>query len=164
MSRRTAESNKAIRLAWSREQELVKEGKETRDWTFEQQQDILEKGKAYDEEGYAFQGQHMKSAEKYPEFQGDPHNIQFLTRVEHLEAHDGDWMNPTNWYYNPVTKEKIDFDDGKFIPCQIVFLSEPVVIVKVEKAFEENKTADNSSKSKENTNSNVNRGSPNIKT
>lgn len=112
MSRRTSESNKAILAAWNKEQELVREGKGTRDWTPEQQQDILDKGKAYDENGRAFEGQHMKSAEKYPEYQGDPENIQFLTRAEHLEAHDGNWQNPTNWYFNPVTKEKVDFGDG----------------------------------------------------
>lgn len=129
MSRRTAESNKAILAAWNKEQELVQEGKGTRDWTPEQQQDILEKGKAYDEDGFAFQGQHMKSAERYPEYQGDPENIQFLTRAEHLEAHDGNWKNPTNWYFNPVTKEKIDFGDGPFISCEIIQLTETIVPV-----------------------------------
>lgn len=71
----------------------------------------------------------MKSAEKYPEYQGEPGNIQFLTRAEHLEAHDGSWQNPTNWYFNPVTKEKLDFGDGPFIPCEIIRLKEPVVSV-----------------------------------
>ena len=127
MSRRTAESNKAILAAWNKEQELVQKGKGTREWTLEQQQDILEKGKAYDEDGVAFQGQHMKSAEMYPEYQGDPRNIQFLTRAEHLEAHDGNWRNPTNWYFNPVTKEKFDFGDGPFIPCEIIQLPEPIM-------------------------------------
>ena len=42
MSRRTSESNKAILAAWNKEQELVREGKGTRDWTPEQQQDILD--------------------------------------------------------------------------------------------------------------------------
>lgn len=129
MSRRTSESNKAILAAWNKEQELVREGKGTRDWTPEQQQDILDKGKAYDENGRAFEGQHMKSAEKYPEYQGDPENIQFLTRAEHLEAHDGNWQNPTNWYFNPVTKEKLNFGDGPVIPCEIIQLAEPVVSV-----------------------------------
>ena len=68
MSRRTAESSKAIRVAWNKEQELVLEGQGTREWTPQQQQDILNKGKAYDDEGFAFEGQHMKSAEKYPEY------------------------------------------------------------------------------------------------
>ena len=127
MSRRTAESNKAILAAWIKEQELVKEGKGTRNWTPQQQQDILEIGKAYDDNGKAFEGQHMKSAEMYPEYQGSPGNIQFLTRAEHLEAHDGSWQNPTNWYFNPVTKEKIDFGDGPFIPCEIIQLSAPTI-------------------------------------
>lgn len=127
MSRRTVESNRAILAAWNKEQELVHEGKGTREWTPQQQQDILEKGKAYDDNGKAFEGQHMKSAEMYPEYQGEPGNIQFLTRAEHLEAHDGNWQNPTNWYFNPVTKEKFDFGDGPFIPCEIIQLSEPII-------------------------------------
>lgn len=122
------ERNKAIRLAWEREQELVAEGKGTRDWSPEQQKDILdpEKGKAYDENGRAFEGQHMKSAAEYPEYQGDPNNIQFLTREEHLEAHKGSWQNPTNWYYNPDTKEFVDFGENEPTPCEAISLSEPV--------------------------------------
>lgn len=122
------ERNKAIRLAWEREQALVAEGKGTRDWTKEQQQDILDpdKGKAYDDNGRAFEGQHMKSVAEYPEYQGDPDNIQFLTREEHLEAHKGSWQNPTNWYYNPETKEFVDFGDSKPIPCKVLTLSEPL--------------------------------------
>lgn len=120
--------NKAIRLAWEREQKLVAEGKGTREWSQIQQKDILdpEKGKAYDENGRAFEGQHMKSAAEYPEHQGNPDNIQFLTREEHLEAHKGSWQNPTNWYYDPITKEFTDFGDGDFIPCKVIKLSDPV--------------------------------------
>ena len=144
MSRRTAESNKAILAAWNKEQELVQKGKGTREWTPQQQQDILDKGKAYDEDGVAFQGQHMKSAEMYPEYQGDPGNIQFLTRAEHLEAHNGNWRNPTNWYFNPVTKEKFDFGDGPFIPCEIIQLQEPVVTVpNDDSSFKEQKSEEN---------------------
>lgn len=122
------ERNKAIRLAWEKEQQLVREGKGTRDWTKEQQKDILDpdKGKAYDESGRAFEGQHMKSAAEYPEYQGDPDNIQFLTREEHREAHKGSWQNPTNWFYNPETKEYIDFGDNKPTPCEVINLSDPV--------------------------------------
>lgn len=122
------ERNKAIRLAWEREQKLVAEGKGTRDWSQDQQKDILDpdKGKAYDENGRAFEGQHMKSAAEYPEYQGDPDNIQFLTRDEHLETHKGSWQNPTNWYYNPGTKEFVDFGENKPIPCAAISLSEPV--------------------------------------
>ena len=125
---------KAIRKAWEREQGLVAEGKGTRDWTKEQQEDILDpaKGKAYDENGRAFEGQHMKSAAEYPEYQGDPNNIQFLTKEEHLEAHKGSWQNPTNWYYNPETKEFVDFGENKPISCEVINLSEPVRIPIVE--------------------------------
>ena len=127
MSNRTALANKAIAQAWLNEQNLVSQGKGTRDWTVEQQKDILEKGKAYDENGRAFEGQHMKSVEAFPEYQSDPENIQFLTRDEHLDAHNGDWKNPTNWYYDPVTKEKHDFGSNKFEPCPVIQLSNPIV-------------------------------------
>ena len=130
MSRRTAEANKAIRLAWEREQDLVSEGKGTRDWTKEQQQDILDpdKGKAYDDKGRAFEGQHMKSVAEYPEYQGNPDNIQFLTKDEHLEAHKGSWQNPTNWYFNPDTKEFVDFGEGEPVQCKIIDLNDPISI------------------------------------
>lgn len=97
----------------------------------------------------------MKSAEKYPEYQGDPGNIQFLTRAEHLEAHDGNWRNPTNWYFNPVTKDKLDFGDGPVIPCEIIQLAKPVVSVsnmdsslseqRIERKEQSDKTKDESS-------------------
>ncbi len=134
------ERNKAVREAWNKELELVQEGKGTREWTPEQQKDILEKGRAYDENGKAFEGQHMKSAEMYPEYQGEPGNIQFLTREEHLAAHDGNWQNPTNWYYNPVTKEKFDFGDGPFIPCEIIQLREPIIFSTADSTIQENVT------------------------
>ena len=125
------ERNKAIRKAWEKEQLLVQEGKGTRDWSKEQQADILDpdKGKAYDDQGRAFVGQHMKSAAKYPEYQGNPDNIQFLTYDEHLEAHKGSWQNPTNWYYDPITKEYTDFGDNAPTPCSIIELSAPFVRV-----------------------------------
>lgn len=130
MSRRTAEANKAVREAWENEQKLVREGTGTRDWTLEQQKDILECGKAHDENGKAFEGHHMQSVEKHPESQGDSGNIQFLTKQEHYAAHGGCWQNPTNWYYDPITKEIFDFGDGKYVPCKVIALSEPLSIAK----------------------------------
>lgn len=129
MSRRTFEANKAILAAWEKEQDLVREGKGTRDWTQEQQKDILDRGKAYDDNGRAFEGQHMKSVEKYPEYQGDPNNIQFLTKAEHLEAHHGNWQNPTNWYYDPVSKRFVAFGECELIPCKVIKLSNPVITI-----------------------------------
>ena len=135
MSRRTSEASKAIRDAWKREQKLVSEGKATRDWTLEQQKEILELGKVYyhskdpDDinEGKAFEGHHMKSAEAYPEYQGDSENIQFLSRSEHQEAHGGDFRNHTNGYFDPVTKITLEFGDNKYEPCKIINLTNPIV-------------------------------------
>lgn len=140
MSRRTSEASKAIRKAWEKEKELVAEGKGTRDWTTEQQNEILEFGKAYyhsddpndKHDGDAFIGHHMKSAEAYPEYQGDPENIQFLSYPEHQEAHKGNWQIPSNWYYDPVTKEYTEFGEGKFLPCKVISLTEPIQIPSIE--------------------------------
>lgn len=125
MSRRTSESNKAIALAWENEQKRVSEGKGTRDWSPEQQNDILERGKAYDDEGKAFRGHHMRSVSISPEEQGNPDNIQFLSHEEHIEAHVICWQ-PTNWYYDPITKQRVDFGDGPIIPCPVIDLSQPI--------------------------------------
>ena len=134
MSRRTAEANKAIKKAWERERDLVQNGKGTRDWTREQQEDILDpdKGKAYDEQGRAFEGQHMKSVAEYPEHQGNPDNIQFLTKEEHLEAHRGSWQNPTNWYYDPKTRAFLEFGESELVPCKVMDLSDPIVVFLVD--------------------------------
>lgn len=126
MSNRTYEATKAIAIAWIKEQQLVAEGKGTVDWTQSQQYDILDKGKTYDEDGKAFEGHHMKSAEMYPEYQGDPENIQFLSRQEHKEAHGGNFQNPTNGYYDPISKITKDFGEGIYEPCKVIELSDPV--------------------------------------
>lgn len=152
MSRRTSEASKAVAVAWSNEQQLVSEGKGTRDWTQEQQQDILDNGKAYDKNGKAFEGHHMKSAERYSEYQGDPENIQFLTRQEHYEAHSGNFQNSTNGYYDPATKLTRDFGLNKCEPCEVIELSAPVANSKVQEGVE---SGDESAANNEN---NVNEG------
>lgn len=129
MSRRPSDADRAVREAWEHEKQLVLEGKGTRDWTPDQQKSIIDKGKAYDDDGRAFEGQHMKSVAVYPEYQGNPDNIQFLTKEEHLEAHKGNWQNPTNWYYDPVTKEYTYFGVNELIPCAIIELNNPVYVV-----------------------------------
>lgn len=113
MSRRTAEASKAIRQVWVREQQLVQEGKGTRDWTPAQQQDICISGKAHDEDGRAFEGHHMQNAVSRPEYQGDPENIQFLTHDEHFAAHNFNWQNPTNGYYDYISGKTLDFGNQK---------------------------------------------------
>ncbi|MDD6177109.1 MAG: hypothetical protein PUB15_04015 [Ruminobacter sp.] len=87
----------------------------------------------------------MKSVEKYPEFQSDSKNIQFLTRKEHLEAHDGNWKKPTNWYYNPYNKEKSVFDENSYVPCKIINLGQSII------EFFENLKVLSSSENKSNT-------------
>ncbi|MCC0645672.1 teneurin-3 [Clostridioides sp. ZZV14-6150] len=131
MSRRTSEANKAICKAWNAEQQLVQEGKGTRDWTPEQQKDILEKGKAYDEKGKAFEGHHMLNVEKFPEHQGNPQNIEFLSRTEHLQAHDGNYQNTTLGYFDYITGETRLFENGNLEPCIVIELSNPIINISV---------------------------------
>lgn len=121
MSNRTAEANKAIVAAWERETDLVRQGQGTRNWTPKQQADILTKGKAYDENGKAFEGHHMKSVEEYPECQGNPNNIQFLARSEHLAAHNGYFVNPTNGRYDPETGKTTQMGEN-------ITAAEPIIL------------------------------------
>ena len=130
MARDRKACQKAIAEAWKREQELVLQGKATREWTEEQQLDIIELGKAFDDDGIAFEGQHMKSALAYPDQQGNPDNIQLLSKNEHLAAHMGDFRNPTNWYYDPVSLETICFGDGAPTACKVIELISPIAIQK----------------------------------
>jgi len=90
---------KAIREAWKNERAYVREGKGTRDWAQSEQREIVAKGRA---DGY--EGHHMKSVKDYPQHAGNPNNIQFLNRNEHVNgAHSGNTQNATNGYYNPKT-------------------------------------------------------------
>lgn len=128
MSNRTSESNKAIATAWENERELVLNGEGTRDWTPEQQKDIITKGRVYGDNGKALEGHHMKSAEKYPQYQGDAGNIQFLTKEEHLAAHQGNWQIPTNGYYNHETGQTNEFGNSPYEPCEVKKISEPIIV------------------------------------
>lgn len=137
MSRRTAEANKAIEEAWKKEQEYVSQGQGTRDWTAEQQKDILEKGKAYDDNGKAYEGHHMKSVEAYPAYQGKSENIQFLSREEHKAAHDENFQNATNGHYDPDTGQTRQFEENSLEPCKAEKLSNTTVMRQGESASEE---------------------------
>lgn len=68
----------------------------------------------------------MMSAEKYPEYQGESKNIQFLSRAEHLGAHNGSFRNPTNGYFDPFTGDTAEFNSGSFEPCPVIVLSMPL--------------------------------------
>ena len=119
MARDIAKANRAIAEAWKREKELVKKGMGTRDWTSDQQKDILATGKVHDADGKAFEGHHMKCVSRYPDFQGEPDNIQFLSREEHIKAHGGKTQNPTNGYYDYLLeKTTVTFDEDTLIPIE----------------------------------------------
>ena len=130
MSFRTAEANKAIEEAWKKEQGYVSQGQGTLDWTAEQQKDIIEKGKAYDENGKAYEGHHMKSVEAYPEYQGKSENIQFLSREVHKAAHNENFQNATNGHYDPDTGQTMQFEENTLKPCKVEKLSNPTAMSK----------------------------------
>lgn len=145
MSNRTAKANKAVVAAWERERQLVLEGKGTRDWTLEQQKDIIERGRAYDENGKAFEGHHMKSVEAYPEYQENAYNIEFLTRQEHIEAHGGSFRNSTNGYFNPISHVTKAFSDNDIGTLEITELSSSITI----KTVSDTEKIENNSKENE---------------
>jgi RHS repeat-associated protein len=93
-----AERSSAVRKAWKNELFDVKNGGRgiSRDWTDAEIDELLHTGKV---RGY--QGHHMQSVKGYPELAGDPNNIQFLTRQEHLRAHLGNFRNITHGRYIP---------------------------------------------------------------
>ena len=103
------ERQNAVRNAWKEEKERVKNGQGTRDWTPSQQRELLQRGAV---SGY--EGHHMKSVSLYPEYAGDPSNIQFLSEDEHLNgAHQGSYHNATNGYYDPETQTMNNFEESE---------------------------------------------------
>ena len=70
---------------------VKKTGKGTRKWTKEQKAELLEKGKVK-----GFQGHHINNVKDHPELAGNPDNIEFLTRKEHLDRHGGNFRNETH--------------------------------------------------------------------
>ncbi len=82
---------KAVRIAWKQEQALVqRSGRGTRDWTAAERAELLKAGKV---NGY--QGHHISSVNGNPKMAGNPDNVEFLKSEEHLDAHGGNWRNPT---------------------------------------------------------------------
>lgn len=86
----------AVRKAWKNECNNVKSGGNgiTRSWSPAEQAELLNTGKV---RGYV--GHHIKSVKGFPDLAGDPTNIQFLTRAEHLKAHSGNWRNITSEFF-----------------------------------------------------------------
>ena len=86
----------AVRKAWKNEYNNVLNGGEgvSRTWSKAEKIELLSKGKV---KGY--EGHYMKSVRGFPDLAGDPDNIQFLTRADHLKAHGGNWRNITYGRY-----------------------------------------------------------------
>ena len=98
----------AVRGAWKNERALVRDGKGTRDWSQRQQISMIRKGQVS-----GIDGHHMQSVRTHPQQAGNPQNIQFLNRSEHIKgAHQGNTKNSTNGYYNPQNKTMHDFGKG----------------------------------------------------
>jgi len=113
------ERQNAVRLAWNNERNRVLNGQGTRDWSVAEQKELIERGSV---SGY--EGHHMKSVSLYPEYAGDPRNIQFLTEDEHLNgAHQGKYHNVTNGYYDPYTKTMYEFKGDELIEAPTTKLS-----------------------------------------
>ncbi len=98
--------------AWEKERERVLCGKGTRDWTIAQQEELIRTKHVT-----GFEGQHMLSAKKYPQFMADPDNIQFVTYAEHLHGcHRGDWKNPSSGWLDPNTGEMVPIVGDRVVP------------------------------------------------
>jgi hypothetical protein len=120
-----SDRHKGVKEALKREKEYVSEGKGTRDWTSDEQREILSGKQPHDENGIPYQGHHMKSVSGHEVHADKPNNIQWLTREEHLAAHGGNFHNQTNGYYNPESHETELFRRYPKAP-DALSLSEPI--------------------------------------
>ena len=110
----------AVKKAWEKERERVQSGKGTRRWTISEQKELIKQGTVH-----GYDGHHMKSAALYPEYAGDPNNIQFLTPAEHMMgAHNQDPKSMTNGYYNPETKEMEEFKEDELKKVPVIELKQ----------------------------------------
>ena len=81
----------AVRGAWKDEKQLVyKSGNGTRNWSPAEKRERLINGKV---DGY--QGHHINNVKHHPELAGNPENVIFVTRQEHLLKHGGNFRNKT---------------------------------------------------------------------
>ena len=81
----------AVKKAWKQEQKMVEStGQGTRNWSKSELKELKETGKV---KGY--QGHHINNVKDHPSMAGDPNNIEFLNSTEHLQAHGGNYKNPT---------------------------------------------------------------------
>ena len=82
---------RAVRNAWKQEKEMVEmKGYGTRNWMKSEMRELKETGKV---KGY--QGHHINNVKDHPEMAGNPNNVEFLNKTEHLESHGGNYRNMT---------------------------------------------------------------------
>lgn len=87
----------ARELAWKREIKLVRQGRGTRDWSMEEQIELLTTGRIR-----KYVAHHIRSVKEYSEFANHVDNIQFLTRKEHFKAHLFNWKQSLHLYFDHV--------------------------------------------------------------
>lgn len=112
---------KAVEGAWEREKELVQNGQGTRDWSVTQQAELDEYGKVT-----GFEGSHMMNVHDYPEYEGNPDNIQLMPSVAHFEGvheHNPRVVNP-NGRFDENTGEVIPSMDGQIPEQPIIPLTD----------------------------------------
>lgn len=110
----------AIKEAWIRERELVLQGKGTRNWTVAQQAELIESKKVG-----GFEGHHMKNVKDYPQFAGDPNNIQFVSYTEHyFGAHDENFKNSTNGRLDTQTGVMHPFEGDELPQMPVIELTD----------------------------------------
>ena len=97
----------AVEKAWAAERERVLNGMGTRNWSVSQQAELINTGKVT-----GFEGSHILSVKDYPQYAGNPENIQFLPTIAHFDGvHERNFRKDT---------EEGLFDErtGKIIPNQ----------------------------------------------
>ena len=109
----------AVSKAWSNERALVLEGKGTRDWSKSEQAEIIATGKC---KGY--EGHHKCSVKNNPSQAGNEKNIQFVTKSEHIKAHNNNFKNDPQGRYDPKTQKITKYENGKIEPEPIIPLSD----------------------------------------
>lgn len=82
----------AVRKAWRQEKRLVeKTGKGTRNWTIAEKEELLQRGSVRN-----YQGHHINNVKDHPDLAGDPDNIMFVNKKEHIEQHKGNFKNESH--------------------------------------------------------------------
>ena len=110
----------AVKKAWKRERQLVIQGKGTRDWTEDQQHQLLRDG-IVKVSGWT-EGDSLRADDLIGQ-----RNIQFLSRDEHyLLAHQGNLRTPVNGYYNLEEGQTEPFTEDELRSCQVISLSHPI--------------------------------------